>query len=108
MGKKNAQISENTAKEAFSKNSSGINLPLKVVKKNDLEKKTNVINFISLINIGVSKSEIRRLIKSNGIKINDKIINDDRFQIDIDNKLFSKKFIKLSIGKKKHFRIEVK
>ena len=107
-GKKNAQISENTAKEAFSKNSSGINLPLKVVKKNDLEKKTNVINFISLINIGVSKSEIRRLIKSNGIKINDKIINDDRFQIDIDNELFSKKFIKLSIGKKKHFRIEVK
>ena len=104
-GKKNAQISENTAKEAFSKNSSGINLPLKVVKKNDLEKKTNVINFISLINIGVSKSEIRRLIKSNGIKINDKIINDDRFQIDIDNELFSKKFIKLSIGKKKHFRI---
>ena len=107
-GEKKARDSENTAKEVFSNISSGSNLPIKIIKKKDLDEKINVINFISLANIDKSKSEIRRLIKSNGIKINDEIINDDKFQIDINGKLFVKNYIKLSIGKKKHFKIEIK
>ena len=107
-GEKKARDSENTAKEVFSNISTGSNLPIKIIKKKDLDEKINVINFISLANIDKSKSEIRRLIKSNGIKINDEIINDDKFQIDINGKLFVKNYIKLSIGKKKHFKIEIK
>ena len=107
-GEKKARDSENTAKEVFSNISTGSNLPIKIIKKKDLDEKINVINFISLANIDKSKSEIRRLIKSNGIKINDEIINDDKFQIDINGKFFVKNYIKLSIGKKKHFKIEIK
>ena len=50
-----------------------------------------------------SKSEIRRLIKGNAIKIDNEIINDDKFMIrDI---LLNNNYFKLSIGKKKHFKI---
>ena len=57
-----------------------------------------------LIRKKLSKSEIRRLIKSNGIKINNEIISDDKFII--SNELMKKNnFIKVSIGKKKHYKI---
>ena len=52
----------------------------------------------------ISKSEIRRLIKSNGIKINNQLVSDEKFIIN-DALFLEKRFIKLSIGKKKHFKI---
>jgi len=46
------------------------------------------------------------LIKSNAIKIDNKNIQDEKYIV--DPILFSDKgFIKLSIGKKKHFKITV-
>jgi tyrosyl-tRNA synthetase len=46
------------------------------------------------------------LIKSNGIKINNQLENNEKFII--NDKLFlEKKFIKLSIGKKKHYKIVI-
>ena len=53
-----------------------------------------------------SKSEIRRLIKGNAIKINNDIVTDEKFFLNED--LFKKKFVKLSIGKKRHLKIEIK
>ena len=52
-----------------------------------------------------SKSEIKRFIKNNGIKINNKKISEDLSfsKINLENK----NFFKLSIGKKKHFKIEI-
>ena len=52
-----------------------------------------------------SKSEVRRLIKGNAIKLNDKIISDEKFTI--TNELFHNKYLKLSIGKKRHIKIEL-
>ena len=51
-----------------------------------------------------SKSEIRRLIKGNAIKLNDKMISDEKFII--SDKLFQNNYLKLSIGKKRHIKIE--
>ena len=66
----------------------------------------DVVNLVSIINKNLSKSEIRRLIKSNGVKINNQIISDDKFII--SNELIKKNnFIKLSIGKKKHYKIVI-
>ena len=50
-----------------------------------------------------SKSEIRRLVKGNAVKINDNIISDDKFEINKD--LFKEKYLKLSLGKKRHIKI---
>ena len=53
-----------------------------------------------------SKSEIRRIIKSNGVKINNATINDDKFLI--NNNLFDEeKTLRLSLGKKRHVKVEL-
>ncbi len=104
-GKKEAQTCENMAKEAFSQNSSGSNLPgIKLNKKNFI-KEINIVDLIILTKLETSKSEIRRLIKGNAIKINNEIINDDKFTI--KKELYDENFIKLSIGKKRHLKIEI-
>ena len=55
--------------------------------------------------LGKSKSEIRRLIKGNAVKINDKVISDEK--LIVTNKLFNENYLKLSIGKKRHIKIEL-
>ena len=52
-----------------------------------------------------SKSEIKRLIKNSGIKINNLKIEKDLpvSKIILENK----NYFKLSIGKKKHYKIEI-
>ena len=101
-GIKEAEKSEKLAKNTFKENSTGENLPgIKV--NNDILSK-NIVELISFVNKEISKSEIRRLIKSNGIKLNNETVLDEKYIIDPN--LFSDKgFIKLSIGKKKHFKI---
>ncbi|MFL2892055.1 MAG: tyrosine--tRNA ligase [Candidatus Pelagibacter sp.] len=93
---------EELAKSTFKENSTGEHLP-SVKIGNDLMGK-NIISLIENINHDLSKSEIRRLIKNNGIKIDNKKIEDEKLVI--SKKLFeSKGFIKLSVGKKKHFKV---
>ena len=104
-GKKAAQNSQQMAKEAFSENSLGSNLPSIKIKATDLQKKISIIDLIILSKLESSKSEIRRLIKGNAIKINNKIIDDEKFII--DHKLFNENYIKLSIGKKRHLKIQL-
>ena len=104
-GKKAAQKSEQAAKEAFSGNVLGSNLPTIKIKSKDLDKKINIIDLIILSKLENSKSEIRRLIKGNGIKINDEVISDEK--LIIDDKFFNKNYLKLSIGKKRHIKIEL-
>jgi len=104
-GKKAAQNSEVAAKEVFSGNSLGASLPTVKIKTKDLNKKINIIELIILSKLEKSKSEIRRLLKGNAIKINDKLINDDK--LIIENELFNNNYLKLSIGKKRHIKIEL-
>ncbi|MDA9682963.1 tyrosine--tRNA ligase [Candidatus Pelagibacter sp.] len=101
-GVNEAVKAEEVAKNSFSENSSGENLPNTKIDISNIG--NDVVNLVSIIDKNLSKSEIRRLIKSNGIKINNEIISDDKFVI--SNELMKKnKFIKLSIGKKKHYKI---
>ncbi len=104
-GKKAAQNSEQAAKEAFSGNSLGANLPTVRIRFEDLNKQMSIIDLIILSNLENSKSEIRRLFKGNAIKINDKLVNDEK--LIIDKKLFNQNYLKLSIGKKRHIKIEL-
>ena len=104
-GKKAAQNSEQAAKEAFSGNSLGSTLPSIKIKEKDIDIKMNIIDLVILSKFENSKSEIRRLIKGNAIKINDKIITDEK--LTITKKLFNENYLKLSIGKKRHIKIEV-
>ena len=101
-GEKEALEAENIAKNSFSGDASGESLPSLKVDISNIDK--NILNLISNIDNKLSKSEIRRLIKSNGIKINNKTITDEKFII--SKKLIDENmFVKLSIGKKKHYKI---
>ena len=104
-GKKAAENSEQAAKEAFSGNSLGANLPSVKIKLKDLDKEMSIIDLIILSKLEYSKSEIRRLFKGNAIKINDELIKDEKFII--RNELFNENYLKLSIGKKRHLKIEL-
>ena len=103
-GKKASQESEKMATSTFIEDSSGENLPNIKINKNILNK--NIVELVSYVVKNISKNEIRRLIKSNGIKINNQLENNEKFII--NDKLFlEKRFIKLSIGKKKHYKIVI-
>ena len=92
------------AKKIFSEKSSDDGLPLFKIKKSEISNK-NLSDLIIYAKLEGSKSEIKRLIKNNGIKINNKKISEDLSfsKINLENK----NFFKLSIGKKKHFKIEI-
>ena len=104
-GEKAAKNSEQAAKEAFSGNSLGSNLPSVNISLENIDKKINVLDLILLSKLENSKSEIRRLIKGNAIKINDNTISDEKFII--DHNLFKENYLKLSIGKKRHIKVEL-
>ncbi len=104
-GEQEAKKSEQTAKKTFEDNSMGDNLPSISISENELKKKINIIDLIILSKLENSKSEIRRLIKGNGIRINNQIINDERLIINKD--LFQKNLIKLSLGKKRHIKVKI-
>ena len=103
-GKKEALSAEKTAKKTFEENSLGENLPSLKVKLSNNKNHITIIDLLILSKFENSKSEIRRLLKGNGIKINNQIINDDKFIISKD--LFdNKNSLKLSVGKKKHLKV---
>ena len=104
-GEDAAQNSEQAAKEAFSGNSLGSNLPSVKIETTQLENNINIIDLIILSKAENSKSEIRRLIKGKAIKINDAVVSDEKFII--NQELFSENYLKLSIGKKRHIKIEL-
>ncbi len=101
-GKKEAEKSEDLARNTFKENSTGENLP--GIKLDDEILSKNIIEIISFVNKDISKSEIRRLIKSKAIKVDNENIKDEKYVIN-PTLLSDKGFIKLSIGKKKHFKI---
>ena len=93
---------EELAKSTFKENSTGEHLPSVKIGSDLIGK--DIISLIEYTNNELSKSVIRRLIQNNGIKIDNEKIEDGKLLI--SKKLFENKgFIKLSVGKKKHFKI---
>ena len=104
-GEQEAKNSEETAKQTFTDNSMGDNLPSVSIKKKELESKMTIIDLIILSELESSKSEIRRLIKGNGVRINNQVLLDEKLIITKD--LFQDNLIKLSLGKKRHIKVEL-
>ncbi len=104
-GEKAAQTSELAAKEAFSDNSLGTNLPTVNIKVQNLNNNMNIVDLIIISKLENSKSEIKRLIKGKAIKINNNIILDEKLIINAES--FKENYLKLSIGKKRHIKIQL-
>ena len=70
-----------------------------------LKKDINIIDLVIFAKFEKSKSEVRRLIKGKAVKINNLIIEDEKFQIKYE--IFKDNYLKLSIGKKRHIKIQL-
>ena len=107
-GKKAAQDSEQAAKDAFYNKDSMIHsnstIPTIKLSKKDIHNELNIVELVILSKLEKSKSEIRRLIKGNAIKLDDQLITDEK--LIIFNELYHNGYLKLSIGKKRHIKIE--
>ncbi len=105
-GEAAAKKAEKTAKETFESGGFGINLPEIRIKKDDLIQGIKILDLLTLNKVMSSKSEVRRAIKSNALKINNEVL------IDENKVLFKKDFaddevLKISFGKKKHYLIKI-
>jgi len=104
-GEQEAKNSEETAKLTFADNSMGGKLPSVSINEKNLKEKITIVDLIILSGLESSKSEIRRLIKGNGIRINNQVINNEKLIITKD--LFLDNLIKLSLGKKRHIKVKL-
>tara|TARA_Y100000590_G_scaffold108576_2_gene123484 strand:- start:1591 stop:2829 length:1239 start_codon:yes stop_codon:yes gene_type:complete len=105
-GVKAAKDSEETAKKTFGEKSIGKDLPTIKIKKNEILKGINIFDLILQTKLANSKSEIRRMIKNYGLKINNEVIKDVTKKI--DQKDFDQNnTMKVSHGKKQHVIVKI-
>ena len=98
-GKEAAKEAMEIANNIFKSNISDSRINnFKVDAKNVIDNSFSIIDAIEKLSLVSSRSEIKRLIKSKGIKINDVIYDNQDFSLD---KYASFKEIKISVGKKK-------
>jgi len=105
-GLKETKSAELTAQKTFTDRSIGINLPVLKIKKNIILNSLKLLDLVVLTKLAGSKGEIRRMIKNNGLKINNKTVTDESITInqsyfDEDNNM------KISHGKKQHVIVKI-
>ena len=105
-GNKAAKESEVTAQKTFRDKSIGKNLPIVKVKKNSIANGMNVLDLVLLTTLANSKGEIRRMIKNNGLKINNEVVTDEKKIID-QNNFDQDNNMKVSHGKKQHVIVKI-
>ena len=102
-GKEKANLAEKTANDVFKNEGSSKNLPL--INVDLTEGKLSLNDLIVEIGFASSKSETRKLIKNNGVKINKALVSDE-LKILSANDFDNNNEILVSVGKKKHFIIK--
>ena len=105
-GSKAAKESADTATETFVKGGLGKSIPEKKISKKTILQGINIIELIFQNDLVQSKSEARRILKNNGIKLNDKIISDEKKIVNMED-VSESNHIKLSVGKKTHLKVTV-
>ena len=98
-GKEDADEALEIADNVFNANKIDARLPTISVKKLNLQDDIfTILDAIEKLELVKSRSEIKRLIKSNGVRVNDKLYQNSNFSL---KEYIGSKEIKISIGKKK-------
>jgi len=105
-GSKSAKDSELTAKKTFKDKSIGKDLPTVKLKKNELANGINILDLVLLTKLGNSKGEVRRMIKNNGLKINNETVSDET-KIFYQDNFDQNNSLKVSHGKKQHVIVRI-
>ena len=98
-GEEQAKEAKDISDNIFSKNTLDDRInSFSVESKQIFESSFSIVDAIEKLKLVHSRSEIKRLLKSGGIKVNDKNYNESDFYL---SKYSSEKEIKISVGKKK-------
>jgi tyrosyl-tRNA synthetase len=100
-GRSAADEAAATARTTFEQGGIGENLPTFAIEAGDLGRTLRVIDAALLAKLVSSRGEARRLIRGGGLRVNDKVVQDET-QLLTANDLNPEKVIKLSLGRKNH------
>jgi len=104
-GEKSAKKAAQTAKDTFEGGALATGLPEIIIKKEEAKNGISILDLVVKNKILSSKNEARRIIANKGLKLNDKVVNDEKKTIQLKD--FDKNTLKLSYGKKKHYIIKI-
>ena len=76
------------------------------IKKDKVSNGLNILEIVLHSKLANSKSEIRRMIKNNGLKINNEIVIDDS-KVFYQNNFDQNNSLKVSHGKKQHVIVKI-
>ena len=105
-GSKAAKDSDSTAQKTFGDKSIGKNLPIVKIGKNLISNGVNILDIVLQSKLANSKSEVRRMIQNNGLKINNELVTDES-KIIYENNFDSENNMKVSHGKKQHVILKI-
>ena len=105
-GESDSKKAEKTSKETFEAKGIGLDLPEVQIRKSDLENGIKILDFLSFNEIFSSKSEARRAIKGNALKINNQVLRDEKKILRL-NDFKDSESLKISFGKKKHYIVKI-
>ena len=104
-GKDAASKAEQTAQDTFSGDSISENLPKISLLEKEFKQPVYIYDLIVKIGFSNSKSEARKLIRGHGVKLNQSLVKDELYELLLED--FSDNRAMISVGKKKHFIVEV-
>ena len=105
-GEAASKKAEKTAQETFVSGGLGKDLPIIKIKKNVIKKGISILDLLSMNKIVTSKSDARRSIKNNAIKLDNQILTDEKKILRLDD-FVNNEVLKVSFGKKKHYLIKI-
>jgi len=103
-GETESQKAEKIATELFSKDTMSDDMPTLRLKADEVKQNQYLSDLIVRMEMASSKSESRKLIRGNGVKVNRKSISDEMHVIS-QSDLENEDGILVSVGKKRHFKI---
>ncbi len=105
-GTKAAENAETTAQKTFEDGTIGGDLPTLKIKKNSMTNGISIFDLVLQTKLANSKSEIRRMMKNNGLKINNQILTDESKIINVSD-FDQDNNMKVSHGKKRHVIVKI-
>ena len=105
-GTKAAENAETTAQKTFNDGTIGGDLPTLKIKKNSMTNGISIFDLVLQTKLANSKGEIRRMMKNNGLKINNQILTDESKIINVSD-FDQDNNMKVSHGKKQHVIVKI-
>jgi len=104
-GAEAANAAAETARRVFGEGGTGDNLPVCETGRDELEQGVPIIGLLQRSGLAASLSEARRLVRGNGVRVNDETVTDEMTKLGPDD-LNGDGVIKLSAGKKRHVLVK--